>query len=360
MCWDSGVKRLDPWGSHRYYIMFIQEGVHTRSRPHEPVSCRMTLILTTYCPAASPRGSNTSKASPGSNTSEGHIFSQIKAAEPPSPEARDAIGCPLTFDLSHEGWKEKNALLSVAVEAQAAAWLWSKGWYDSISSAWDLFLFLSLSFRLSLAISRCQGDVAGQQPKGNRIRHGKVKTECLAHLALPHTHTHSSRREPWARCCKSPEILLDFLFSFDSEPPDSSPRPLSVSDIAFLQPLVIKLGVAGCGVGGGGCLNVAGDHLAFPSLWIAGLGHRDSRSIVCSPGQALVAAHSQREELTSVFGVGWWSHLNVLWVFVVHWLYAVIIKISPLLMHLQCKHSAVFVPSLSTAVSCFFVQLSPT
>lgn len=33
-------------------------------------------------------------------------------------------------------------------------------------------------------LTYCQGDVAGQQPKGNGIRRGKVKTECLSH-----THT---------------------------------------------------------------------------------------------------------------------------------------------------------------------------
>lgn len=171
-----------------------------------------------------PPGSDTTEASPGSDTSEGHNFSQIKAAKPPSSGASNAIGCPLTSDLSHEGWKEKiKPLLTVVVEGWAAAWLWSKGWYESIKSAWDLFLFLSLSFRLSLTISRCQGDVAGQQPKGNRIRHGKVKTERLTHLSLPHTYTHNSSSEPWAWCCKSPEIPLDFLFSSDSEHPDSLP-----------------------------------------------------------------------------------------------------------------------------------------
>lgn len=55
--WSKARKRspycagsLDPWGSaagsHRYYIMFIQEGV----RPHVPASCRMTLIMATYRP----------------------------------------------------------------------------------------------------------------------------------------------------------------------------------------------------------------------------------------------------------------------------------------------------------------------
>lgn len=101
LCWDSGVKKLGPWGSVesslRYYIMFIQEGVHT------PLShmCQCPAgWLWSWLPTAL-------LLPPGSDTSEGHNFSQIKATKAPLAEARDAMGYPLTFDLSHESWKEK-------------------------------------------------------------------------------------------------------------------------------------------------------------------------------------------------------------------------------------------------------------
>lgn len=103
---------------------------------------------------------------------------------------------------------------------------------------------LILLLYLSLAISCCQGDVAGQQPKGNRIQHGKVKTKCLTQLSLTHTwhtHTHTSSSEPWARCCKSPEILLDFWFLSVSRLPDSLPCLYPSQAFHFFQLLVIQL-----------------------------------------------------------------------------------------------------------------------
>lgn len=130
------------------------------------------------------------------------------------------------------------------MEGQIAAWLWSKGWYES-KSARDLFLFLSLSFRLSdhFLMSRwcCRATAKG---KYDSAWQGQ---EWMPHSSLYFslTHTHNSRTEPWAGCCKSPEILLDFLFSSDSKPFRLFALPLSISDIAFLQTLVMKLGGGG-------------------------------------------------------------------------------------------------------------------
>lgn len=98
-----------------------------------------------------------------------------------------------------------------------------------------------------MTTSRRQGDVAGQQPKGNRIRHAKVKTECLTHLSLRHTHTTLAADlvQDAANPLKS---SLTFYFPSDFEPPDSSPGLYPSQTLRFLQPLVIKTGGGG-GVG---------------------------------------------------------------------------------------------------------------
>lgn len=95
---DRGVKGRDPRGSAARspgcYIMFIrmkgQASICARS------SCRTTLILATFWPLRISPGSRASEASPGSDMSEGHNSSQIKAAEAPLPGAWDAMGHPLT------------------------------------------------------------------------------------------------------------------------------------------------------------------------------------------------------------------------------------------------------------------------
>ena len=125
-----------------------------------------------------------------------------------------------------------------------------------------------------MTTSRRQGDVAGQQPKGNRIRHGKVKTECLTRLSLSHTHTHTTLAADLVQDAANPlKSSLTFYFPSDFEPPDSSPGLYPSQTLRFLQPLVIKTwgrgrgGEAGGGNGmGGGRLNVPGDSLCFPPL----------------------------------------------------------------------------------------------
>lgn len=100
-----------------------------------------------------------------------------------------------------------------------------------------------------MTTSRRQGDVAGQQPKGNRIRHAKVKTECLTHLSLRHTHTHTTLAADLVQDAANPlKSSLTFYFLSDFEPPDSSPGLYPSQTLRFLQPLVIKTGGGGVGV----------------------------------------------------------------------------------------------------------------
>lgn len=97
-----------------------------------------------------------------------------------------------------------------------------------------------------MTTSRRQGDVAGQQPKGNRIRHAKVKTECLTHLSLRHTHTHTTLAADLVQDAANPlKSSLTFYFPSDFEPPDSSPGLYPSQTLRFLQPLVIKTGGGG-------------------------------------------------------------------------------------------------------------------
>lgn len=91
--WKGWTPRGSAVSSHRYYIMFIwkEEGeVHMCQCPAGWLWSWLP-SAPTYLP-----GSRVSEASWGSDMSEGHNFSQIKAAEAPPPGAGDAMSCPLT------------------------------------------------------------------------------------------------------------------------------------------------------------------------------------------------------------------------------------------------------------------------
>lgn len=117
---------------------------------------------------------------------------RLKRLNPLLPATRDAIGWPLTFDLSHEGCRNNKTLSSkLSGGEKAAGWLWS------VKSVWPCSPFV-LERRKGFVMARSRRLLLG---------------------------------EPGAGCCKSPEIRLDFLFSTDSEPPDSLPRHLSASNV---------------------------------------------------------------------------------------------------------------------------------
>lgn len=104
LCWESGPLGVSCWLTQILHHVYPGGG---------PATCASVLQDDFdhghLPPASSPLlRSDTSEASPGSDTSEGHNFSHITAAKPPSPGAREAICCPPTFDLSHEGWGGKN------------------------------------------------------------------------------------------------------------------------------------------------------------------------------------------------------------------------------------------------------------
>lgn len=235
--------------------MFILKVVQIHSRPYVPVSCRLTLILTALLLL---QGSDRSEASQGSNLSEGHNLSQIKAANPALPGARNAIGCPLTCPLRAEKKKIK-ALLTRPLEGQQPHSFEAKADMKVSSQHETVFCFypsLSVTLGPFLAVKvMLLGN--SQREIGFGMARSRLNASHISPPSLSRSHTqHNPGSEPWARCCKSPEILqkssLTFYFHL-------------ISSLLTLCPAFIHLtpciSPAMCNKTGGGgvkgsCLNV--------------------------------------------------------------------------------------------------------
>lgn len=237
--------------------MFILKVVQIHSRPYVPVSCRMTLILTVL-PLL--QGSDRSEASQGSNLSEGHNLSQIKAANPALPGARNAIGCPLTCPLRAEKKKLK-ALLTRALEGQQPHSFEAKAdmkvssqhetgfcFYPSLSVTLGPFLAVKV-----MLLGNSQREIGFGMAR-SRLNASHISPPLSLSLVLTHNTILAANLELNAanplKSSRNPPWLFIFIWFLASW---LFALPWSISHIAFLQPCVIKLGGGGVK---GSCLNV--------------------------------------------------------------------------------------------------------